>query len=85
MSLKRARSSAEMRRMMSSSAEAWYAANTRGCDTCAGRGWVSDPAHPYGGGTCRRCGGAGVVRRASGERLFLPPEWTDEEPPPQAA
>ena len=70
---------------MSPAAEAWYAANTRACDACEGRGWMADPTHPYGGGTCRRCGGAGVVRRAGGEPLYPPLEWTSPEPPPQAA
>lgn len=70
---------------MSHAAEAWYEANTRGCEACGGRGWMTDPAHPYGGGTCRSCGGAGVVRRASGESLYPPADWTTEEPPPEAA
>jgi len=83
--LKRIRRRAEERLMMSHSAEAWYAANTRRCEVCGGRGWKSDPAHPYGGATCRRCGGAGLVRRPTGEPLFLPAEWTDDEPPPRAA
>ena len=70
---------------MSHSAEAWYAANTKSCEACEGRGWAPDPTHPYGGGTCRTCGGAGVVRQPSGARVFVPVEWTSDDPPPRAA
>lgn len=70
---------------MSHFAEAWHAINTHPCTTCEGRGWTPDPSHPYRGGTCRTCAGAGAVRRDSGEPIYVPAQWTDEDPPPAAA